>query len=68
MRTAAGTGSGRATSGAAPGEPAIIAGMARALAAEFGIDRRRVFVAGLSAGGAMAAVLGAAYPDVFARR
>ena len=48
------------------GEPAIIAGMARALAAEFGIDRREIFVAGLSAGGAMAAVLGAAYPDVFA--
>lgn len=48
------------------GEPAILAGLARALAAEFGIDPARVFAAGLSAGGAMAAVLGEAYPDVFA--
>ena len=48
------------------GEPAILAGLAQALAAEFGIDPGRVFVAGLSAGGAMAAVLGETYPDVFA--
>lgn len=48
------------------GEPAILAGLARELVAEYGIDERRVFVAGLSAGGAMAAVLGESYPDVFA--
>jgi poly(hydroxyalkanoate) depolymerase family esterase len=48
------------------GEPSILAGMARELAEEFGIPPERVFVAGLSAGGAMAAVLGEAYPDVFA--
>jgi poly(hydroxyalkanoate) depolymerase family esterase len=47
------------------GEPAVLAGLAEALAGEFGIDRERVFVAGLSAGGAMADVLAATYPDVF---
>ena len=48
------------------GEPAILAGLARSVADEYGIPSGRVFVAGLSAGGAMASVLGAAYPDVFA--
>ena len=48
------------------GEPAILAGLARTLATEFDIPQGRIFAAGLSAGGAMAAVLGAAYPDVFA--
>jgi len=47
------------------GEPAILAGLARELAAEFAIPQGRVFAAGLSAGGAMAAVLGATYPDLF---
>lgn len=48
------------------GEPAVLAGLAQELAAEFGIDRARVFVAGLSAGGAMADVLSSTYPDIFA--
>ncbi len=48
------------------GEPALIAGMVQAVVAKHGIDPGRVFVAGLSAGGAMAAILGDAYPDVFA--
>ena len=47
------------------GEPAVLAGLAQDLSAEFGIDRERVFVAGLSAGGAMADVLSSTYPDVF---
>lgn len=48
------------------GEAAILAGLARELAAEFDIPQGQIFAAGLSAGGAMAAVLGAAYPDLFA--
>lgn len=47
------------------GEPAILASLARKLKTEFGLDRDAVFVAGLSAGGAMAAVLADVYPDVF---
>jgi poly(hydroxyalkanoate) depolymerase family esterase len=48
------------------GEPALIAGIVHEVAARHGVDERRIFVAGLSAGAAMAVVLGQTYPEMFA--
>ncbi|MFO1207714.1 MAG: PHB depolymerase family esterase [Amaricoccus sp.] len=47
------------------GEPAIVADLTRSVRDEYGIAHDRVFVAGLSAGGAMAAIMGETYPEIY---
>ena len=48
------------------GEAAVLADIALQVAHEYETPRDRIFVAGMSAGGAMAAILAATHPDVFA--
>jgi poly(hydroxyalkanoate) depolymerase family esterase len=48
------------------GEPAMIAALTQQAASGNGVDPARIYVAGLSAGAAMAAIMGQLYPELFA--
>ncbi|MBT2321934.1 PHB depolymerase family esterase [Variovorax paradoxus] len=48
------------------GEPALLAALTRSVMAEQAADPARIYVAGLSAGGAMAGILGRTHPELFA--
>ncbi|MBC7415721.1 MAG: PHB depolymerase family esterase [Herminiimonas sp.] len=48
------------------GEPSIISDMTREVASRYHCDMQQIYIAGLSAGGAMAAIMGTVYPDLYA--